>query len=320
MVDSLKLASDALSRGEDDEAFAAMEKGTAVPGAGPQPVRLAVPLSRMRPAEKFPTGLCALDRVIGGLGRKELGLVMATTGMGKSTLAVNLAHGALKNNYKVLHFDTENGEEIVRARYYSRFTGIPFESIYKQTLTTPDRDRLDAWIERNDERLWKTIRLVFLGNNESRLGDVEGVIRTVKAGGFLPAVVLLDSPDHLLMGQHRDRWAGFIELYNQLDRTTKRHDIGLWATSQAALEFENRIATNNAATDSKHKPKVASVVITINPAFDTDGKPKPNGDRNIFVPKNRTGEARQMVPVQTDLKRAMFRADPPEFRDEEEAE
>lgn len=66
--------------------------------------------------ETIPTGIPRLDTMlVGGLGRKEIGLFVAPTGYGKTTFGTILAHNAAKSGYKVLQiFLEDKPNDIVR--------------------------------------------------------------------------------------------------------------------------------------------------------------------------------------------------------------
>lgn len=65
----------------------------------------------------------------GGLGRGELGFIVAPAGSGKSWILTRLGAVAMKQGKNVLHVTLELNEHYVGLRYDAFFTGIPFQNV-----------------------------------------------------------------------------------------------------------------------------------------------------------------------------------------------
>ena len=85
------------------------------------------------------TGLSEFDEKSGGLPRGGVTLICATTGGGKTTLALNMAVNQAKMGYRVLYASLEMSEEELLMRITSRLSRIPFEKLYKADLTPKAR-------------------------------------------------------------------------------------------------------------------------------------------------------------------------------------
>jgi replicative DNA helicase len=76
------------------------------------------------------TGWDKIDDIInGGAGRKELGVVIAPTGCGKSMVLVHLGAQALKAGMNVVHYTFELAETVIAKRYDSCLTGFPLNTL-----------------------------------------------------------------------------------------------------------------------------------------------------------------------------------------------
>ena len=69
------------------------------------------------------------DIVGGGLGQKELGVVIAPTGAGKSMALVHLGAAALKQGKNVVHYTLELQDTVIASRYDSCLTKIPLGNL-----------------------------------------------------------------------------------------------------------------------------------------------------------------------------------------------
>jgi KaiC/GvpD/RAD55 family RecA-like ATPase len=312
----MERASESFERGDDKAALETMDKmlrsKVARPGISVKPMfpkRFRV----VKPLPRVPTGLWRLDNVIGGAQRKEVNYIIGATGVGKSAVCTTFAHSAIKSGHRVLYIDTENGEKVVQSRFYSRMTYIPYDLIEQDMLGPESLEFLQVWLDRNSERLADRFRFAELGSGVATMAQVEAVIMEQKELGFIPDVVLFDSPDHLMMDGEAQRWEKFAEVANQLKGVTERTDVAMWATSQAGGEnIESKIATTAHGADTKQKVRNAAIVLSINHRIDPKTL-RPVADanaRDLYIAKNRNGPGKYLIPLLCDLSRMRMSAPP----------
>lgn len=86
------------------------------------------------------TGWPLIDTLLdGGLGKGELGIVMAPAGIGKSWVLIRMGAEALLQGKNVIHFTLELNEGYINRRYASCLTGMDFQTIAKQKETVKSR-------------------------------------------------------------------------------------------------------------------------------------------------------------------------------------
>lgn len=321
----MERASEKFAAGDTDEAKSILARGLPEHEIKPGPrIKPLLPkrFKSLIHAPRIPTSIHQLDEVIGGLQRKETGLVLGVTGMGKSAVSTTFGWGGIRAGVKVLHIDTENGEHVTMSRYLSRFTGIPTKLIERDTMGKETRERLNLWLERNYGRLSQMLKVIYLGMEEYTMDDVEAAIIAAKHDGFEPALAIFDSPDHLLMDEENAdaRWEKFVAVSNKWKRTCERHDLAGWGVSQADMAAEGKIATSKSTADSKQKPRNASIVVSINSAIDPKTRrPKPVDEKCLWLDKARNSKAKILIPLETDLDRMIIKS-PPGLRLDKEAE
>lgn len=310
----MERASEKFAAGDADEAKRIIAHGLPEnnkPGPRAKPL-LPRRFKSLIHAPRIPTSIYQLDEVIGGIQRGEAGLVFGTTGMGKSALATTLGWGGVRHGVKVLHIDTENGERVIMSRYLARFTGIPVNLIERDTMGPDTRERLNNWLERNYDRLSRQLKVIYLGMEEYTMDDVEAAIVAAKYDGFVPAEVIFDSPDHMVMDDEADaRWERFSAVANKWIRTCQRHDFGGWAISQADMAFEDKLATGRSVADSKQKIRNAAIAMSINKAVDPKTRRvRPGDEKCLWLEKARNSRAKIIIPLETDLNRMCIRSPP----------
>lgn len=84
--------------------------------------------------ERFPTGMKELDaKLKGGLGRTEMGVVLAPPGRGKTTTLINFGTKALRMGANVVHISLENSDAQITRNYDLRMLGKSLEYIREHT-------------------------------------------------------------------------------------------------------------------------------------------------------------------------------------------
>ena len=87
---------------------------------------------RYQPRHRQPvtTGWKEIDHIVGGgLGKNELGVVVAPTGAGKSMVLVHLGAQAVKEGKTVIHYTLELQDTVIANRYDSCITGYPLSDL-----------------------------------------------------------------------------------------------------------------------------------------------------------------------------------------------
>lgn len=81
-------------------------------------------------AGAVPTGICALDQILGGgMLRSGLYILAARPGVGKTTLALQVSDEIAKNSGTVLFVSLEMSVEQLQGKRVARLTGIPSDSV-----------------------------------------------------------------------------------------------------------------------------------------------------------------------------------------------
>ena len=97
-------------------------------------------------AEFLPTGLRAIDvKLDGGLLRKELVVLGAATGVGKSVIAGNIAWNIVRKGFKTGYFSLEISNEMLVSRIMGAETNIsPTMLLYGNLLLEDEAKRTDS--------------------------------------------------------------------------------------------------------------------------------------------------------------------------------
>jgi replicative DNA helicase len=179
-----------------------------------------------------PTGITHMDQAMrGGLGRGEMGVVLAPPKRGKTTLLINIGYGALLDPraLNVVHFTLEMSKQKVARRYDDRLMG----KLTKTRSTDPQK-----YVEELRERVNTLVRgQLFIkeyATRQATVADMRSYLTILSSQGFKPDCVIVDYADIVKpgrrLGEMRHEQAG---IYEDLRAMAGEFDVVVWAASQA---------------------------------------------------------------------------------------
>ena len=245
-----------------------------------------------------PTGLDRIDSqdiLRGGLGRGELGVVAANTGVGKSHFLVAMGCAAMRAGKNVIHYTFELSEHETGKRYDSHLCHIPSNEII---------ERKKEVIEKyNEMDLGKLIIKEYPTGSASVL-TLRNHIEKLMLKGFKPSLVTVDYADVMKSSKAYDSLRHELKLiYTELRNLAVDLQIPIWTASQANKDSsKSDIVGLENLGESYGKAQVADVVLSIS------RKPmeKSTGGGRIFVAKNRAGRDGLLFPISIDTARSKF--------------
>jgi len=246
-----------------------------------------------------PTGLDVIDGkdiLRGGLGRGELGVVVAATGVGKSHWLVAMGAHALKLGKNVVHYTFELTETSVGLRYDSNLCGISSSDV-------PDR---------KDEVL-KTYETMELGRliikeyptGAATVQTLRSHIEKLSLKGFIPSLIIIDYADIMRSSRTFDSLRHELKLvYEELRNLAMELNLPIWTASQSNREGSNAdvVGLEN-MSEAYGKAMVADVVMSLS------RKPseKADGSGRLFVAKNRAGKDGVLFPIHIDTSQSRIK-------------
>lgn len=246
-----------------------------------------------------PTGIVQLDEksiLNGGLGKGELGVIAAPTGVGKSHFLVSLGANALKVGKNVVHYTFELTETAVGIRYDSYLTDIPSSDIQDSKEQVMD-------MYKNME-LGKLIIKEYPTGTAS-VATIRNHLEKLALRGFVPHVIIIDYADIMRSSREFDALRMELKLiYEDLRNLAMEKAFPIWTASQSNREGSNAdvVGLEN-MSESYGKAMVADVVISLS------RKPseKSTGMGRLFVAKNRAGRDGIIFPVHIDTSRSRIK-------------
>ena len=262
---------------------------------------------RFRPRFRNPvsTGWELIDDISkGGLGQKELGVVIAPTGAGKSMALVHLGTQALKEGKTVVHYTLELQDTVVASRYDSCLTKIPLQSltsfkekIYEEVLEIEGKLIVKEYPTKSAST--QTIR-----NHLEKLR-----MRSIEVD-----MIIVDYGDLLRPVRYQKEKRNELEsIYEELRGIAAEYEAPVWTASQTNRSGLNaEVITMESISEAFNKCFVADFIFSISRTVEDKTT---NGGR-LFIAKNRNGPDGLVFPLFMDTSNVAIRVLEPLEEDE----
>ena len=246
------------------------------------------------------TGWTAIDDICkSGLGKGELGVVIAPTGAGKSMVLVHLGSQAIKNGKTVVHYTLELGDTVVASRYDSCITGYPLsdlhtfkDSIYETVKNLPGKLIIKEYPTKSAST--KTIR-----NHLEKL----------RKRGNEPGLVIVDYGDLLRpISIQREKRNELESIYEEMRAIAQEFKCPIWTASQTNRSGLNaEVITMESISEAFNKCFVADFIFSVSRTIED----KTANSGRIFVAKNRNGPDGLVYPIFMDTSNVKIKVLPP---------
>ena len=233
------------------------------------------------------TGWHSIDDITkGGLGKGELGVVIAPTGAGKSMVLVHLGARAIQAGKNVVHYTLELADTVVANRYDSCITGYHLNEIkiYKEQIYDNLKDVEGRLIVKE------------YPTRSASIQTIKNHIEKMRNQDFIPDMIIVDYADLLKPeGSSKEEKRHQLEsIYEELRGISQEVGCPLWTASQTNRSGLNaEVITMEAISEAFNKCFVADFIFSVSRTVDDKSV---NGGR-IFVAKNRNGPDGLIYPI-----------------------
>ena len=208
----------------------------------------------------IPIGVPGIDNLLkGGLAKGEIGVILAPTGVGKSTFTTKIANHAFNLGYNVLQIFFEDNPKIIQRKHITLWTGI-----HPDDLTEKKEEVMEKVKQIQSTRKNKLI-MKKLASDTVTMNQIKTQVRKMIAEGIRVDVIILDYIDCVVPDKNLgDEWKSEGSVMRGFEAMCHELDLAGWTATQGNRNsISAEVVTTDQMGGSIKKAQVGHVIITV---------------------------------------------------------
>ena len=208
----------------------------------------------------IPLGIEGIDRLLkGGLAKGELGVILAPTGVGKTTILSKIANSAFNNGYNVLQIFFEDNPKVIQRKHFTMWTGIAPDELPLHREEVLEKARIVR------EEMTNKLFLKKLPSDQHTMNQIKNMVRKMVADGNKIDLIVLDYIDCVLPDRNLgDEWKSEGSVMRGYEAMC--HELGVvgWTATQGnRSSISSEVVTTDQMGGSIKKAQVGHVIISV---------------------------------------------------------
>jgi replicative DNA helicase len=205
-------------------------------------------------------GIPGIDRLLkGGLAKGEIGVILAPTGVGKSTLLTKISNHAFNLGYNVLQIFFEDNPKIIQRKHFTLWTGIAPDDLANK------KEEVMNKITDIKETMTNKLVLKKLPSDTLTMMQIKNQVRKMIAEGNKIDMILLDYIDCVVPDKNLgDEWKSEGSVMRGFEAMCHELDIVGWTATQGnRSSISSEVVTTDQMGGSIKKAQVGHVIISV---------------------------------------------------------
>jgi replicative DNA helicase len=208
----------------------------------------------------IPMGIPGIDRLMkGGLAKGEIGVILAPTGVGKSTVLTKISNHAFNLGFNVLQIFFEDNPKVIQRKHFTLWTKIHPDELSEK------KDEVMQKVKDIKEKMPNELILKKLPSDTKTMLQIKNEIRKMIADGIKIDMVVVDYIDCIVPDKNLgDEWKsegsvmrGFEAMCHELNL------VGWTATQGNRASISSEVVTTDQMGGSIKKAQVGHVIISV---------------------------------------------------------
>jgi replicative DNA helicase len=208
----------------------------------------------------IPMGIPGIDRLLkGGLAKGEIGVILAPTGVGKSTLTTKIANHAFNLGFNVLQIFFEDNPKVIQRKHFTLWTKIHPDEL------SDKKDEVMNKVKEIKETMSNELILKKLPSDTKTMLQIKNEIRKMVADGIKIDMVILDYIDCVVPDKNLgDEWKSEGSVMRAFEAMCHELNIVGWTATQGnRSSISSDVVTTDQMGGSIKKAQVGHVIITV---------------------------------------------------------
>jgi len=208
----------------------------------------------------IPMGIPGIDRLLkGGLAKGEIGVILAPTGVGKSTILTKIANHAFNLGFNVLQIFFEDNPKVIQRKHFTLWT-----KIHPDELSEKREDVMNK-VKEIESTMENTLDLKKLPSDTKTMLQIKNEIRKMIADGTKIDMVILDYIDCIVPDKNLgDEWKSEGSVMRGFEAMCHELNIVGWTATQGnRSSISSEVVTTDQMGGSIKKAQVGHVIISV---------------------------------------------------------
>ena len=208
----------------------------------------------------IPMGVPGIDNLLkGGLAKGEIGVILAPTGVGKTTFLTKIANNSFNLGYNVLQIFFEDNPKIIQRKHFTLWTGIAPDNLSNH------RDDVMAKVREIKDNTKNRLTLKKLPSDTLTMNQIKNQIRKMIAEGNKIDMIVLDYIDCITPDKNLgDEWKSEGSVMRAFEAMCHELDIVGWTATQGnRSSISSEVVTTDQMGGSIKKAQVGHVIISV---------------------------------------------------------
>ena len=208
----------------------------------------------------IPMGITGIDRLLkGGLAKGEIGVILAPTGVGKTTILTKISNTAFNMGYNVLQIFFEDNPKIIQRKHFTIWTGIEPDNLVFH------KEKVMEKITDIKETMQNKLVLKKMASDTATMAQIKNQLRKMIADGTKLDLIVLDYIDCVLPEQSsKDEWKAEGSVMRAFEAMCHELNLAGWTATQGnRSSISSEVVTTDQMGGSIKKAQVGHVIITV---------------------------------------------------------
>jgi replicative DNA helicase len=208
----------------------------------------------------IPMGIPGIDRLLkGGLAKGEIGVILAPTGVGKSTILTKIANHSFNLGFNVLQVFFEDNPKVIQRKHITLWTKIHPDDL------SGKKDEVMKKVKEVEESMPNKLIMKKLPSDTMTMLQIKNQIRKIISDGIKIDMVVLDYIDCVVPDKNLgDEWKSEGSVMRAFEAMCHEMDLVGWTATQGnRASISSEVVTTDQMGGSIKKAQVGHVIISV---------------------------------------------------------
>jgi len=208
----------------------------------------------------IPMGIPGIDRLLkGGLAKGEIGVILAPTGVGKSTVLTKISNHAFNLGFNVLQIFFEDNPKVIQRKHFTLWTKVHPDDLSEK------KDEVMKRVVEIEESMPNKLILKKLPSDTMTMLQIKNQIRKMVSDGIKVDMIVLDYIDCIVPDKNLgDEWKSEGSVMRAFEAMCHEMNIVGWTATQGnRSSISSEVVTTDQMGGSIKKAQVGHVIISV---------------------------------------------------------